>query len=89
MDQFPAHVPVLAALPDRLSRELVRQACRDAAGTPAAALDAFIAVMAWGYGRVGYGPYRVRRVLASVTDPGERLRAAAGGRAGGGVRAPG
>jgi hypothetical protein len=78
MDQFPAHVPVLAALPDQLSRELVRQACRDAAGTPAAALDAFIAVMAWGYGRVGYGPYRVRRVLASVPDPGERLQAAAG-----------
>lgn len=77
MAQFPAHVPVLAALPDRLSRPLVRQACRDAAGTPAAALDAFIAVMAWGYGRVGYGPFRVRRVLASVPDPGERLEAAA------------
>ena len=77
MAQFPAHVPVLAALPDRLSRPLVRQACRNAAGTPAAALDAFIAVMAWGYGRVGYGPFRVRRVLASIPDSGERLQAAA------------
>jgi hypothetical protein len=87
MDQFPAHVPMLAVLPDRLSRPLVRQACRDAAGTPAAALDAFIAVMAWGYGRVGYGPYRVAQVLASVPDPGERLQAAAGELARGGPAA--
>jgi hypothetical protein len=87
MAQFPGQVPVLAVLPDRLSRPLVRQACWDAAGTPAAALDAFIAVMAWGYGRVGYGPFRVRRVLASVPDPGERLQAAAGELARGGPAA--
>ena len=33
--------------------------------------------MAWGYGGVGYGPFRVGRVLASVPDPGVRLQAAA------------
>jgi len=87
VDQFPAHAQGLAALPGRLSRQLVRQACLDAAGTPAAALDAFIAVMAWGYGRVGYGPFRVRRVLASVPDPGERLQVAAGELARGGPAA--
>ena len=87
MAQFPAHVPVLTVLPDRLSRPLVRHACRNAAGTPAAALDAFIAVMAWGYGRVGYGPFRVRRVLASIPDSGERLQAAAGELARGGPTA--
>jgi hypothetical protein len=43
--------------------------------------------MAWGYGRVGYGPFRVRRVLAPVPDPGERLQAAAGELARGGPTA--
>ena len=33
--------------------------------------------MAWGYGRVGYGPFRVRRVLHAVSDAGPRLQAAA------------
>ena len=33
---------------------------------------------AWGYGRVGYGPFRVRRVLDAVPNAGARLQAAAG-----------
>jgi hypothetical protein len=34
--------------------------------------------MAWGYGRVGYGPFRVRRVLDAAPNVGVQLRAAAG-----------
>ena len=37
-----------------------------------------------GTGGSGYGPYRVRRVLSSVPDPGARLQAAAGELARGG-----
>jgi hypothetical protein len=76
-DQFPAHAAALAALPDLLSRPLLRQSCQDAADSPAAALTAFLTVMAWGYGRVGYGPFRVQRIVASVPDPGRCLQAAA------------
>jgi hypothetical protein len=34
--------------------------------------------MAWGYGRVGYGPYRVHRVLETTLDAGSILQSAAG-----------
>lgn len=76
-DRFPAHAAVLAVLPDLLSRPQLRQSCQDAADSPAAALRAFLTVMAWGYGRVGYGPFRVQRILASVPDPGRCLQVAA------------
>jgi hypothetical protein len=87
MEEFPGHAAVLAGLPGVLGRPQVREACRDAASSPAAALDAFMTVMAWGFGNVGYGPFRVRRVLASVPDPGARLQAAAGELARGGPAA--
>ena len=48
-------------LPDRLTRPVVRGACLRAADAPADAARAFLTVMAWGYGQVGYGPFRVRR----------------------------
>lgn len=31
-------------------------------------LDLFVATMIWGYGTVGYGPWRVERMLASIED---------------------
>ena len=37
---------------------------------------AFVAVMAWGYGGVGYGPYRTWRIL-TAPDAGHRLAGAA------------
>lgn len=44
--------------------------------------------MAWGYGRVGYGPHRVQRVLETTRDAGPILRCAADELASGGpVRA--
>ena len=77
IDAFPAHVTMFAALPDRLDRSAVRRACVRAAVSPADAEHSFLAVMAWGYGRVGYGPFRVRRLLDAAPNGGAQLQAAA------------
>jgi hypothetical protein len=76
-DRFPSHAPLLAALPDRLSRPAVRRACLGAGRSPARAEEAFLTVMAWGYGRVGYGPFRARRVLDTTPGAGALFQAAA------------
>jgi hypothetical protein len=76
-DQFPSHASTFANLPDRLTRSVVRGACAYAADSPAHAELAFLAVMAWGYGQVGYGPFRVRRLLDATPDAGAHLQAAA------------
>jgi hypothetical protein len=78
MVAFPSHAATFAALPEHLDRTAVRQACVRASVSPADAERSFLAVMAWGYGRVGYGPFRVRRVLDAAPDAGVRLQAAAG-----------
>jgi hypothetical protein len=74
---FPSRTATFIALPDRLDRTAVRRACVNAAVSPADAERAFLAVMAWGYGRTGYGPFRVRRVLATASAVGAQLQAAA------------
>lgn len=76
--RFPSYAQTFEALPTRLSRPVVRRACRDAAASPITAECAFLTVMAWGYGRVGYGPYRVRRVLKTTRDTALILQSAAG-----------
>ena len=78
MVAFPSHARTFAALPEHLDRTAVGQACVHASVSPADAERSFLAVMAWGYGRVGYGPFRVRRVLDAAPDAGARLQAAAG-----------
>lgn len=75
---FPSHGATFTALPNHLDRSAVRQACVHAAASPVDAERSFLAVMAWGYGRVGYGPFRVRRVLDAVPNAGVQLQAAAG-----------
>ena len=77
IDEFPVHATTFSMLPDRLSRPVVRRACLNAAVSPADAERSFLAVMAWGYGRVGYGPFRVRRVLDAAPSVGAQLQAAA------------
>lgn len=62
---LPEHETLLLGLPERLGREDVRAACRDAVRDASSAVAAFIAVMAWGHGSVGYGPHRTRRMLAT------------------------
>lgn len=57
-------------IPATLGREPIRRADvvalaeKVTAEDRAAHRDAFVAAMIWGYGRVGYGPSRVRRIMA-------------------------
>lgn len=69
IDAFPQHTDLLRALPDRLDRAAVRGRCAGAAFDGHSAEEAFITVMAWGYGVVGYGPFRTRRVLGESRAP--------------------
>jgi hypothetical protein len=78
MVAFPSHAATFAALPEHLDRTAIRRACVHASMSPADAERSFLAVMAWGYGRVGYGPFRVRRVLDAAPNAGVQLQAAAG-----------
>jgi hypothetical protein len=68
---------MLEALPDALDREAIRAASREAAEGPAQAVRAFMATMIWGYGRVGYGPWRTRRVLEETPEAPLKLTTAA------------
>ena len=61
---LPRHAEYLASLPNPLDRSGVTAEAAEAAGSPHGALRAFLAAMVWGYGRVGYGPFRTARVLA-------------------------
>jgi hypothetical protein len=74
---FAADAATFAMLPDHLTRQVVRGACQRAAESTAEAKSAFLVVMAWGYGRVGYGPFRVRRLLDAAPGAGAELQAAA------------
>lgn len=70
IEAFPAYRACFDELPRELDRRAVRAAVLGALGR-GDALAAFLPVMAWGYGRVGYGPHRVQQMLA----PGERAAA--------------
>ncbi len=74
---FPQHAAYLARLPNPLDRQAVTQACASASASPGDALQGFIAAMIWGYGRVGYGPFRTARVLAGTADSPATLQEAA------------
>ncbi|WP_406631071.1 hypothetical protein [Amycolatopsis sp. WGS_07] len=69
---FPHRHAFLDALPDLVDRaEATRHAAH--AATPEGAEQAFLAAMIWGYGRVGYGPWRTARVLTENPSAPERL----------------
>ena len=70
---FPESADALEALPVRLDRGAVRAACLGAADSPDAAWQAFVVVMAWGYGTVGYGAWRTARILQRDAHAPERL----------------
>jgi Putative 8-oxoguanine DNA glycosylase OGG-like protein len=72
-ERFPECEDLFACLPDRLDREHVRVACAGAASTPAAAWQGFMVVMVWGYGRVGYGPWRTARIRSDTPKVQDRL----------------
>ncbi|MBN9794429.1 hypothetical protein DMP17_38480 [Pseudonocardia sp. TMWB2A] len=60
------------SLGDEVSREQVTDVFR-AVGRTRTVTDAFVAAMVWGYGPVGYGPYRTRRVLTANQNAASRL----------------
>ncbi|MEQ8436533.1 MAG: hypothetical protein RIB65_03515 [Ilumatobacter fluminis] len=60
---YPDRCQLIEHLPAQLTRDVVRNACRRAAESPEAAVDAFLVTMMWGYGNVGYGRYRTNKVL--------------------------
>ena len=82
---FPTHEDLLRQLPRRLGRASVRDVCADAALDGTTAQRAFLAVMVWGFGSVGYGRHRVHEILSDTPRSAERLVAVARTLAGRGV----
>ena len=66
---LPEYEAALRALPDKLGRDDVREACLDAAVGPASATAGFVAAMVWGFGDVGYGQHRTRQMLSTPDAP--------------------
>jgi hypothetical protein len=77
MGAFPELEDWLTHLPPLIGRDDLTGVCERAATTPAEARHAFVSCMIWGFGKVGYGPWRTRRILSDSLDPDERLRATA------------
>jgi hypothetical protein len=63
VEHFPSHAERLRQLPAVIDREVVRAHSSGAPTSAAEAEWAFIVCMIWGYGRVGYGPFRAKRTL--------------------------
>jgi hypothetical protein len=57
---FPSDSKFMSALPDEIDREAVRKICNSKIYK---IREKFLAVMVWGYGDRGYGPYRVTQML--------------------------
>ena len=71
---FPTHERALLALPRVLDRAAVRKSCARAAEDSITAEAAFVAAMAWGYGKVGYAVHRVTEILTSTSNASSHLR---------------
>jgi hypothetical protein len=63
-ERLPAHRELFDRLPNPIDRSTA-QAHVQHANRAGRYLEAFVAAMVWGYGGVGYGPYRTARVLTS------------------------
>lgn len=57
---LPAYEHLLDELPAHLDRATVRRKCERAEPH-----EALVITMAWGFAKTGYGPYRVRKMLAT------------------------
>jgi Putative 8-oxoguanine DNA glycosylase OGG-like protein len=71
MSTFPDFAEWLVDVPNPISRDDARRLADPA--TPDGAVQVFLASMIWGYGPVGYGPWRTKRVLDSNAQAAERL----------------
>jgi hypothetical protein len=58
---FFDHSDFILGLPPRIDRKFVRSIME----SDVSIADKFLTVMIWGYGDIGYGPYRVNRMLES------------------------
>jgi uncharacterized membrane protein len=76
--EFPEWRKYLASLPNPIDRQAVVDVCRQGGIEPEDAERRFLAAMIWGYGRIGYGPYRTARVLRE--DAAARATLAKAGR---------
>ncbi len=75
--RFPQHADLVRSLPNPLDRSAVRSVVSDQVVADDVEC-AFVVAMIWGYGNVGYGPYRTERVLHSNPQAASCLRAALG-----------
>ena len=63
---FPEHRDVFHGLRDCLDRDAVRTVARTAVDGQQQAQQAFVVSFVWGFGTVGYGPFRARRILTTT-----------------------
>ncbi len=64
-EAFPFEEVFLDNLPEKLDRAKVREVCDSDSHS---VLQKFLVTMAWGYGDIGYGPYRVSRMLEQANS---------------------
>lgn len=65
IERAPDYAEVIEELPAQLDRRSVREFCGRQPFDDSGALRIFIASQIWGYGRVGYGPFRLSEALAA------------------------
>lgn len=64
-EAFPVEEKFLNSLPKKLDRGKVREVCDSDFYS---VLQKFLATMVWGYGDIGYGPYRVSQMLGQANS---------------------
>lgn len=62
LKDLPHLTDLIESLPTRLDRTFLRELCQSSTATPDAK---FAAVMIWGYGVVGYGSFRTRKMFST------------------------
>ncbi len=67
IERAPDYAEVFATLPALLDRGSVREFCDRQPLDDSGALGIFISSQVWGYGKVGYGPFRLGEALAEGT----------------------
>lgn len=67
VQRAPDHAELFGSLPAVLDRASVHEFCAQQPVDDAGALRIFVASQVWGYGKVGYGPFRLAEALAEVT----------------------
>lgn len=74
---FPLFREAIQRMPTKLDRSAGRDVARVATESEDAAVAAFIASMAWGFGAVGYGPYRTQQMLLRTPRGSQLLQSVA------------